>query len=209
MSPAAAAPVEQPEQGRVARKRSQKVREILMASAQVLNRDGYHAMSMDDVAERLDLTKATLYHYFGGKDELVAACLTLVGNEVNDRLEAIATETADGSAPERLHRLLTEQLTILLIDYPEAARLFAQPLDWPDDHLRLIRTLRERHDAVFRSAVTAGIKAGQFRDVDQSVVLHCIYGAINYAPVWIRTGSRAAKERTIESVCRHLLKMLN
>ena len=37
---------------RVERKRTRKMRDILMAAAEVLNRDGYHAMTLDDVAER-------------------------------------------------------------------------------------------------------------------------------------------------------------
>ena len=38
--------------GRVERKRTRKIRDILLATAEVLNRDGYYAMSLEDVAER-------------------------------------------------------------------------------------------------------------------------------------------------------------
>jgi AcrR family transcriptional regulator len=198
-----------PQLGRVARKRTQKIREILIATAEVLNRDGYHAMSMEDVAEKIDLTKATLYHYFGSKDDLVAACLTLVGNEVNERLAALAKQNEDLTATEQLRSLLVEQLTILLIDYPEAARLFSQPLDWPAEHRKLIRSLRVQHDAIFRTVVESGVESGEFKTVDSSVTLHCIYGAVNYAPLWVRAGSRAAVNRVIDSMCETLLKMIS
>jgi AcrR family transcriptional regulator len=193
---------------RVERKRTRKMRDILMAAAEVLNRDGYHAMSLEDVAEKMDLTKATLYHYFGGKDELVAAALSLVANEVNDRLQRCAEETADLSAPERLRLLLTEQLTIVLIDYPEAARPFAQQKDWPPVHAKLLRSLRQRHDEMFRSILMAGMESGEFGGVDANTALHCIYGALNYAPVWVRAGSRTAVTGTISEICDALLKML-
>jgi AcrR family transcriptional regulator len=193
---------------RVERKRTRKMRDILMAAAEVLNRDGYHAMSLDDVAEKMDLTKATLYHYFGGKDELVAACLTLVANEVTERLRRCTEETADLTAAERLRRLLAEQLTILLIDYPEAARPFSQQLDWPPEHSKLLRSLRQKHDELFRSIVTAGVETGEFGNVDPNIALHCIYGAMNYAPVWVRSKSRAATKRVIDGICDAQLKML-
>jgi AcrR family transcriptional regulator len=198
-----------PQLGRVARKRTRKIREILMATAEVLNRDGYHAMSMEDVAEKVDLTKATLYHYFDGKDELVAACLTLVGSEVNERLRTLAKESENLGARERLRALLAEQLTILLVDYPEAGRLFAQPLDWPPEHRKLVRSLREEHDTVFRAVMESGVQSGEFSTMDANVALHCIYGAINYAPVWIRARGRAAVTRVIDSMCETLLKMVS
>jgi AcrR family transcriptional regulator len=184
------------------------MRDILIATAQVLNRDGYHAMSMDDIAEKMDLTKATLYHYFGSKDELVAACLTLIASEVNDRLQRLADETAGLSAREQLRLLVAEQLTVLLIDYPEA-RLFAQPLDWPPEHIKLIRSLRQQHDAVFRKVIESGVNSREFSGADPNIALHCIYGAMNYMPVWVRSGSRAAARRLIDAVCDTLLKMLD
>jgi AcrR family transcriptional regulator len=202
-------PAETAEQpGRVQRKRTRKIREILMATAEVLNRDGYHAMSLEDVAEKVDLTKATLYHYFGGKDELISACLALVGREVNDRLAKLAVENESLTATESLRSLLSEQLTILLIDYPDAARLFAQPHNWPVEHSKQVRSLREQHDAVFRTVLNAGVESGEFKTPDPNAALHIIYGAINYAPVWVRNRSRAATRRVIESMCDALMRIV-
>jgi AcrR family transcriptional regulator len=196
------------DEGRVGRKRTRKIRDILMATAEVLNRDGYHAMSLEDVAEKVDLTKATLYHYFNGKDELVSACLALVGAEVNERLRQLAEQNEELSATDSLRALLADQLTIMLIDYPEAARLFAQPLDWLPEHMKLIRSLREEHDAVFRAVINKGSKSGEFSAEDPNLSLHCIYGAMNYAPVWVRTNSRAAARRVIDSMCDALMKLV-
>ena len=194
--------------GRIERKRSRKIREILMATAEVLHKDGYHAMNLEDVADKVDLTKATLYHYFGGKDELVSSSLELVGNEVTARLKALADSMADEPAGEALRALLTEQLTIVLVDYPEASRLFAQPLEWPAEHRQLIRRLREQHDAVFRGVMERGVASGEFVTDDLSIPLHCIYGALNYAPLWVRRASRPATTKIIDSTVDALMKML-
>jgi TetR/AcrR family transcriptional regulator of autoinduction and epiphytic fitness len=192
--------------GRVERKRAQKRRDILIATAEVLSRDGYHAMNMDDIAERVDLTKATLYHYYNSKDELVSACLSLVADEVNTRLERIAVETQSLPAIDRLRALVTDQLTILLIDYPEGGKLFSQPHDWPHEQSKLLRTHRKRHDTVFREVVSIGIQSGELRSEDENVALHCLYGAINYMSVWARPASNAAARRLIETTCNILVQ---
>src|SRR5436309_12806635 len=44
---------------------------IVRAAAQCFNRSGFHGTSMDDIAERLGVTKAALYRYVSGKHELL------------------------------------------------------------------------------------------------------------------------------------------
>lgn len=197
-----------PKSSRVARKRDRKIRDILMAAASVLNESGYHAMSMDDVASRLDLTKATLYHYFSSKDDLVAASLSTVASEVNDRLQTIARSGEYDSAGRRLRELLMAQLTILLKDYPEAGHLFVQTVELPVALAELMRSLRKAHDDVFRRVIEDGVRSGEFRDVDVRTVRQCIHGAINYVPVWTHGMSMETSMKSARSVVDHLMRML-
>src|SRR3954463_703850 len=90
---------------RVARRRDRKVQDILTAAADVLAERGYHGMSLDEIADRLDLTKATLYHYFPSKEALVSACLEAIATRSNERLASVAVDTV-GTASERLRRLI-------------------------------------------------------------------------------------------------------
>ncbi len=193
----------------MARNRTRKIREILLATASELNERGYHATNMEDVAARMGLTKATLYHYFTSKDVLVAECLSFVGNEVNERLATLATRTAGQSPTERLRALLREQLTILVRDYPEAGRLFTQPLDWPAGHQNLVRRLRDRHDQFLREIIQDGIASGNFRNADATIVGHCIQGAVEHAPEWIRGDPGAEHATVAEQVIDHLLKLVH
>lgn len=181
----------------------------MLATAGVLNERGYHSMNMDDVAARLDLTKATLYHYFSSKEDLVSECLSFVGNEVNERLARLAEQTAADSPTDRLRALLGEQLTILLQDYPEAGRLFVQPLDWPAGQRQLVRRLRNQHDQFFREVIQDGIDSGEFHDIDSNIVRHCIHGAVNYVPVWAQSHKRGELKAISEQVVDHLLKLVH
>jgi len=114
---------------RVARRRDQKVQNILTAAADVLAERGFHGMNLDEIADRLDLTKATLYHYFPSKEALVNACLEVLATRINERLAEVAADSA-GTASERLSRLIRTQLVIIVRDHPQMARMFLQPMDW-------------------------------------------------------------------------------
>lgn len=64
---------------------SPRVREIVAAAGELLERDGPEALSMRRLAERLGIRAPSLYKHVSGKEELEAAL-------VSDGFEAIAAE---------------------------------------------------------------------------------------------------------------------
>jgi AcrR family transcriptional regulator len=58
---------------------------------------GFHAASMDEIAERADISKPMVYAYFGSKDGLYSAYL----NRVGEQLLAAMDAGVDLSAPPR------------------------------------------------------------------------------------------------------------
>ncbi|GAA2536089.1 MULTISPECIES: TetR/AcrR family transcriptional regulator [Pseudonocardia] len=196
---------EQPTGGRVARRRDRKVQDILAAAAVVLAERGYHGLSLDEIAERLDLTKASLYHYFPSKEELVSSCLEQLGSSLNGELRDLVV-AHPGTATEQLTLLITRQLELIVRTRPEMARLFLQPLDWPETYRRRTRRLREGHDAIFRAVVRRGIADGEF-DVDEDVAMHNLYGAMNYVPVWFRGRRKRDFDAASAAVAANLLRL--
>jgi AcrR family transcriptional regulator len=191
---------------RVARRRDRKVQDILTAAADVLAERGYHGMSLDEIADRLDLTKATLYHYFPSKEALVNACLEAIATRSNQRLAEAAADSA-GPASERLHRLIVTQLVIIVREQPQMARMFLQPMDWPETYRRRTKALRRQHDEIFRSVVREGISSGEF-DVDETIAMHNLHGAMNYVPVWFRSKRKKDVEEMAAAVAANLLRLL-
>lgn len=54
--------------------RSAKYQAVLAAAARLFCEQGFHAAALDDVADRLRVSKPTLYYYVRSKKALVAAC---------------------------------------------------------------------------------------------------------------------------------------
>lgn len=172
--------------GRAARRRDRRKAEIIAEALRILSTSGYQGMFLEDVAERADIAKATLYHYFPGKDALVAAALETLTADVMTRLgEALAA--AERKPPtEQLRILVAEQLSVLTVRYPEVGKLFSFPAPWPAEHGESIKTMRRRHDQLFRGVVERGVAAGEFDCPDPSVALHCLHGILNHASIWLR-----------------------
>jgi AcrR family transcriptional regulator len=172
-----------PALSRVQRKRGRRIQEILRVAAELLGERGYEAVSLEDVAERLDVTKGSLYYYFASKDELGAAAIETLGNEWTSRLEELP-EVRTGSPGQRLRALISAQVTIAVRDYPAALRLFLVPDSWPPALRSRIKELRRRHDRLFRDIVTDGVTSGAFTVVSVDTTLRCMHAAMTQAPVW-------------------------
>lgn len=144
-------------------------------------------MNLEDVAEQTDIAKATLYHYFSSKEQLVAAVLEALTADVNARLEAQLDEVRDSSSYlVQLRALIREQVRILTDTAPEVATLFSWPRSWPESFDDMLKSSRRRHDAVFRRVVEAGIAAGEFDCPNPDVALQCLHGVLNQSSLWIR-----------------------
>jgi AcrR family transcriptional regulator len=201
-----ACPQEEPPQlGRVARKRQRRINEILRVAAQVLSEKGYYNTSLEEIADRLDLAKASLYHYFDSKESLLTACLGTVADESISRLTAIASGA--GSASERLRGLINEQLRIITVEYPELARLFLAHLEWPATVRERISEWHTRHDAIIKGVIEEGVKSGELGDIDISVVRHNLTGALNFVPFWFHPDGRFSDRDAFEAVADSVLLM--
>ena len=79
---------------------------------------------MADLAERVGLRKASLFHHFPSKEQLYAAVLARPVRDVRDAMENAAKAT-DGSFEQRLDAL-TDALVGVLGAQPYAARLLVR-----------------------------------------------------------------------------------
>jgi AcrR family transcriptional regulator len=162
---------------------------ILEAAGAELARVGFGRASLDDVADRVHVTKATLYHYFASKDELFIAWMDHVSSDANQRLAAAISDPAE-SAAMRLWRLAYTEVIILTRDSPEYARIFMVGVDWPESFHAHLRALWERHESHFVAVIDDGIESGDFEVFDRSISRYCMLGGIAYVPNWYHDGGR-------------------
>src|SRR6266542_2054528 len=192
---------------RIERKRLRRINEILKVAAEVVAERGYKNASLDEVAERLDLAKASLYYYFDSKQALVSACLDTAAAEVERRLASIVEE--GGTPTETLRRLIVEQQVFTTQDRPELSRLFLRHLEWPPPLLDKIHEWLVRHDRIWKAVIEEGIAAGEFTSsTDVAIVRHCIHGALDFVPFWFHPDGKYPPEKAFEQVADTVLKML-
>ncbi|MCW5851357.1 MAG: TetR/AcrR family transcriptional regulator [Anaerolineae bacterium] len=85
------------------RQRQVRADAILDAARELLEEQGYAAMSMDDLASRVGISKATLYQHFASKDELA---MQVIRRGMQRGLEEMAADDPALPALTRLERTL-------------------------------------------------------------------------------------------------------
>jgi AcrR family transcriptional regulator len=144
--------------------------EIIAEATRLFAERGYEGASMGDLAERVGLRKASLFHHFASKDVLYAAVLGLL---VEDVQRAVLTAaTSEGSFSDRLDAL-NDALTKTLGAQPYAARLLVREvMDWgPVVRQGLGRTIEDVLVASLEFA-RAGQREGAFNaDLDATQVI--------------------------------------
>ncbi len=130
---------------------------ILQAAEALFIERGYAAVSINEITQRVEITKPTLYHYFGDKDNLYATVMEELLEKIGDHIqEALAQDLP-----------LPARLNLLAHGYHETCRMCLTYLlkDSIDNlgtrHCEAVRQALNRHilgplESFYASAMAAG-----------------------------------------------------
>ena len=162
---------------------------ILDTAARLLRSGGYHQTTLREIAEAVGIRKASLYHHFASKEEIVEAVVNDGVSFVQDAVVAALAAT-EGAAPrQRLVAAITAHLMALhgQRDYTTASfRVFtfgATPV--PES----VRAARRAYEDVWRALIAELQAAGALpQERSPDLMRYLILGAMNGSIDWFRPG---------------------
>jgi AcrR family transcriptional regulator len=165
--------------------RSGKREAVLRMAAQVFNERGFAASTLDEVAERLKITKPTLYYYVKSKDEILYECVRMGLTMLQ---EAIQTAGASGgSALDKLVVAMRKYAEIVTMDFGMCLiRVGEDPL--PLESQRKLRRIKAAIDQEFRELIRQGIGEGSINNCDPKITAFALAGALSWIGRWYRPG---------------------
>ena len=156
--------------------------QILGAAAQIFSQKGYHATSMQDIANAVDIQKASLYHHISSKQEILLALLDAALNLVIQKIEEVVAQAIP--VEEKLRLALRTYLEILTEQQDISAVLLFE-------HRSLKPDLRERHlpqrdrfERIWRDLIQKGMDEGRFNCADAAMAGRAILGAMGWVITW-------------------------
>ncbi|RYF82427.1 MAG: TetR/AcrR family transcriptional regulator [Comamonadaceae bacterium] len=163
--------------------RERKRQAVLQTAAQLFNERGFHATSLDDIAERLHVTKPTLYYYVKSKDEILLEC-------VRSALELMRAGIAEvreggGRALDQLIACMRIYAGIVMQDFGKCViRIGEDPL--PAPLKKELRRLKAGIDLEFRQLIEEGMREGSLARCDPKMAAFMLAGALSWVGRWYR-----------------------
>jgi|SRR5581483_11065036 len=156
---------------------------ILREAAKSFNRSGFHGTTLDDIAERLGVTKAALYRYVPNKHDLLFACFNLAMDSAHGNLDRGEREGRNGLEKLRIGLRGYVEAMIGELGYPV---VLLEENALPPDHAKAIIKRRDLMEHRLRALVVEGMEDGSIASCNPKLVVFAMLGAVNWVPKWYR-----------------------
>ncbi|MBI4789369.1 MAG: TetR/AcrR family transcriptional regulator [Chloroflexi bacterium] len=173
-----------------------KDEKIFAEAVRIFKQKGYHAASMQDLADAVGLQKGSLYHYISSKEELLYKIFERSTGAQTQRLQEIIA--SDDPPIEKLrcaiqaHIIaLCEHLDLYTVYLTERRMLTGRTQD-------KVRKEAERHARLLEEIIQEGITRRDFRAIDGKIAAHAILGMCNWLYQWYSPDGRLTPQAIAE-----------
>jgi AcrR family transcriptional regulator len=154
-----------------------RTREILDAARRLMEQNGVDNLTMDEIAQAAGVAKGTIYLYFQGKDELIQALLSQVGQAIVLDLEDILAKP--DPPPEKLRQVVNMLLNYVdreSVLFPVYLRELVRSKSGRGTPLTSLQESEERIVALITQVFAEGIAQKQFLPADPRLLTFLLKG---------------------------------
>ena len=164
--------------------REAKRQAVLLAAVRMFNDRGFHATSLDDVAASLGISKPTIYHYLGNKEQVLLTCLRTGLDMLADA--AVEARGMAGTGAERLRAFMKRYAEFNMRDFGRRV-ILTQETDLSEEGARQFRADKRKIHEMMRDIIVEGQADGSIARVDPTLLAFTLAGAINWTAHWFRS----------------------
>ncbi len=173
--------------------------QILETAKDLFINKGYHGLSMREISDALNVSKAALYYYFKDKEELFLEILKIYLEDMSIALEKIQAEST--SSKQQIQHFIRHVLT-QPAKQRATIRLASQEI------IHLTPKVRKTFDTLYRekfigkvqAILQKGIDSGEFRKMQIEVAVWALLGIMFPYFYPTHSGDSPLPDKTIQEV---------
>lgn len=168
--------------------KSVRKQRIIDAATEVFHQKGYHQATLDDVAHRLGVTRAALYHYFSSKEAILSVIyMQALENYFAKFANASQLKGLDLSPPEKLRFFIANHIQQVAVDNLAMLAVFlTEENQLPEEDYRRISQEKRKYNRVVEGIIKEGQAQGFFKHLDARLLANAILGMCNSLYRWYR-----------------------
>lgn len=171
--------------------------EILTKAADVFEKKGFAQTTILDVAQALELSRSSLYHYFKSKDEILEALVLEHTEHAAEQMEKKLARRS-GTASERLKELLSSSINGRMTRGARLRVLDQLAAEMSPEIKQKFDQGRRRVLDLYTRLIQNGIDAGELRPVDARTAALAILGIASWTSWWYSPAGRKSPEELAE-----------
>jgi AcrR family transcriptional regulator len=163
--------------------------EVVLEAARVFARRGYDQTSVPELARELGIATGGLYHYFGGKEQLLIS----ICNELMEPLLRKVDELEDANLPPDQHLTAVVRLWVEhVVEHRDHMLVFQQERHVIErgDQWKGVRADRKRFERIVEGLLGRIEADGRAHFDDRRLALAALLGMVNHTAQWYRPKGR-------------------
>lgn len=156
--------------------------EIINTAAYLFKEKGYNAVSMRDLASKLDIKASSLYNHISSKQEILAAIVLEVAQEFTNHINTIFPEKL--STQEKLEAIIQNHIEITLRMTDKLACMNNDWIHLEAENKDKYRELRDAYEDKFRAILKQGKEKNDIKDVDLEIVVFSFLTSLRTLHLW-------------------------
>lgn len=178
---------------------------VLKTAAQLFLEKSYGRTSLDDVANRLNITKPALYHYFHNKEDILLGCYRWGTTLIEESLNKIAAQY--GTGLEKVEAFIYAYANAMTVNFGRCVMRLDEG-DLSGTARAEVRTYKRKIDRRLRSFIQEGIEDSSIAPCDPKIAAFSIAGALNWICMWYEPEGTLTAEEIASQFARTLTQGL-
>jgi AcrR family transcriptional regulator len=180
-----------------------RTKTIYLKAAEIFHRKGFDGTSMDDIARALQITKAGLYYYIKGKEDLLFAIMTYAMDWLAREVITPAQAVAD---PEERLRLIIQRHGRELMEGPRSMSILSDEVAaLSPRHRRQIVNRKRAYLGLIRDTLKELRDQGRLSSVDPTVAAFSVIGTLMWLPRWYKPEGCLSSDQISDEITRIVL----
>jgi AcrR family transcriptional regulator len=168
---------------------------VYRVAAEIMCHKGFGATSMNDIAEAAGLTKAGIYHYIRGKEDLLFEIMKYAMDNVEQGIIAPAMEVAD--AEERLRTIVERHARSVIEGVGAITIVLEEMTALTPAHRRLITARKRAYLDCIRKTLQQLAAEGKLRNINPTTGAFSLLGMILWISRWYRRDGKITPQEAL------------
>ncbi|WP_461832886.1 TetR/AcrR family transcriptional regulator [Desulfothermus sp.] len=185
----------------------QTAQNILEKAHELFVEKGYERSSMREIAERVGISKAALYHHFKNKEEILFTLCVQAGEIINEdmRQAILKSETQYSNVRDQLVNILYDY-TIGYLKHKNFNKiLFFEIESLPPEKREIIINYERSNVAQFKNYLRRIMEQGKIKKTNITVLTFCFFATVQWLYFWYKKDGQLSIREIIENIVDYFL----